>query len=339
MHARTRTLSLFVPLFVLAACDKGIPEPSPAPSISMGPKAAASGGSAPAATAPAAPVEAVKRIPAPARIVAIGDVHGDLAATRAALRMAGAIDEKDHWAGKDLMVVQTGDEIDRGDEDRDVVDLFDRLASEAKLAGGAVIALNGNHEVMNVQLDLRYVTDDSFKDFVGISGVSTTDPRLDRVAETGKARAAAFLPGGPYAKTLAKRDLIAVVGDTVFVHGGISPKHVRYGIDRINREASAWMDGSAKELPALITAEDGPVWLRLYSAAPGPEDCRLLKETLAMIPAKRMVVGHTPQRGGITSACDEQVWRIDVGMSKFYGGKPEVLEIKGTEVRPLRAGG
>ncbi|MDC3959257.1 metallophosphoesterase [Polyangium jinanense] len=304
----------------------------------MGPKAGP-GASAPTATATTPQPEPVQRIPAPARIVAIGDLHGDLAATRVALRMAGAIDEKDRWIGKDLMVVQTGDEIDRGDEDRDIVDLFERLADEAKLTGGAVIALNGNHEVMNVQVDLRYVTDDAFKDFVGISGVTTTDPRLERVPAPGKARAAAFLPGGPYAKKLAKRNLVAVVGDTVFVHGGISPKHVRYGIDRMNREASAWMDGSAKDLPAIITAEDGPVWLRRYSATTGPDDCRVLKETLAMIPAKRMVVGHTVQRGGITSACDEQVFRIDVGMSKFYGGKPEVLEIKGAEVRPLRADG
>jgi len=329
MHARIRSLSLAVLTLALAACDKSVPEPSPAVPPS---NAASKAGST--ATAPLTPVQ---RIAAPGRIVAMGDLHGDLAATREALRMAGAIDEKDHWVGKDLMVVQTGDEIDRGDADRDIIDLFERLEGEAKLAGGAVIALNGNHEVMNVQLDLRYVTDGAFKDFEGLAGIAKTDPRLERVPEQAKARAAAFLPGGPYAKKLAKRNLIAVVGDTVFLHGGIGPKHVRYGIDRMNREASAWMDGSAKDLPAIISAEDGPVWLRRYSAAPGPDECRVLKETLAMIPAKRMVVGHTVQRGGITSACDEQVWRIDVGMSKHYGGKPEVLEIKGDEVRPLRA--
>ncbi|MDI1434703.1 shewanella-like protein phosphatase [Polyangium sorediatum] len=335
MHARIPSLAVAVVALALTACDKPIPESTPAkPPAAAGPQA--SPGAAPSASAQAA-FEQPKRIAAPARIVAIGDVHGDLAATRTALRTAGAIDEKDHWIGKDLMVVQTGDEIDRGDADREIVDLFERLADEAKAAGGAVIAMNGNHEVMNVQLDLRYVTDGSFKDFEGVPGITTTDPRLARVPENEKARAAAFLPGGPYAKKLAKRGIVAVVGDTVFVHGGISPKHVRYGLDRMNREVSAWMDGTARDLPGLITAEDGPVWLRRYSAAPGPDDCRVLAETLTMLSAKRMVVGHTPQRGGITSACGEQVWRIDVGMSKHYGGKPEVLEIKGAEVRPIRA--
>ena len=33
------------------------------------------------------------------RIVAFGDVHGDLEAARGALRLAGAIDDQDHWIG------------------------------------------------------------------------------------------------------------------------------------------------------------------------------------------------------------------------------------------------
>lgn len=339
MHLRTLLLAL-VALPALVACDRRVDEPSPAKTPVTATSSACEGAAPPTATAPPAvepAIEPVQRITAPARIVAIGDLHGDLAATRTALHLAGAIDDKDHWVGKDLMVVQTGDQIDRGDEDRQIIDLFERLADEAKAAGGAVIALNGNHEVMNVQLDLRYVTDGAFSNFAGVPGASNTDPRLENVPEKAKSRAAAFLPGAPYAKKLSKRNIVAIVGDTVFLHGGIMPKHVRYGIDRMNREASAWMDGSARDLPAIITGEDGPIWLRRYSAASDPEDCRVLKETLAMVQAKRMVVGHTVQRGGISSACDDQVWRIDVGMSKFYGGKPEVLEIKGADVRPIKS--
>lgn len=38
------------------------------------------------------------------------------------------------------------------------------------------------------------------------------------------------------------------------------------------------------------------------------------------------VVGHTIQEQGINSACAEQVFRIDVGMSKGCGnGEPEVM--------------
>ena len=42
------------------------------------------------------------RYPSAPRVVAIGDVHGDLGAARRALRLAGAIDEEDKWIGGEL---------------------------------------------------------------------------------------------------------------------------------------------------------------------------------------------------------------------------------------------
>ena len=57
------------------------------------------------------------RFPAPPRLLAFGDVHGDLQATRQALRLAGAIDAHDRWVGGPLVVVQTGDQLDRGDDE------------------------------------------------------------------------------------------------------------------------------------------------------------------------------------------------------------------------------
>src|SRR5690349_1495369 len=52
--------------------------------------------------------EVKERFPAPERLVAIGDVHGDYEATRRALRLAGATDENDRWIGGELVIVQTG---------------------------------------------------------------------------------------------------------------------------------------------------------------------------------------------------------------------------------------
>ncbi len=233
------------------------------------------------------------------------------------------------------MVVQTGDQLDRGDGERAILDLLERLTGEAREKGGAVHVLDGNHEVMTVALDFRYVTEGGFKDFVAVPGADLADPRLAALPEPSRARAAAFLPGAPYAKLLARRKTILVVGDSVFAHGGVLPRHVRYGVERINREVSAWMNGESPKAPAIVTAEDGPIWTRRYSDRTTPEDCKVLDEALAALSAKRMVVGHTVQQGGITSACGDRVWRIDVGLSHHYGGKPQVLEIKGDAVKAL----
>ena len=79
--------------------------------------------------------------------------------------------------------------------------------------------------------------------------------------------------------------------------------------------------------PNLVLAEDGPVWSRHYSNETDEEDCRLLEETLELLGAERMVVGHTVQGQGIMSACQGKVWCIDVGMAARYGGSPAVLEL------------
>src|SRR5690606_1629118 len=248
--------------------------------------------------------------------------------------LGGAIDEANRWIGGDLRVVQTGDQLDRGDHEREILDLFEQLTASAASQGGAFIVLNGNHEVMNVQGDFRYVTPAGVSAFAGVRPRSAL---ARAVAPPFTERAAAFLPGGAYAQQLARRDVIAVVGDSVFVHGGVLPEHVRYGIDRINREAREWMRAGDRGAPAALASEMAPVWVRDFSLDPvEPSACERLGQVLSALKARRMVVGHTVQSRGISSACDERVWRIDVGLSRYYGEQPiQVLEIQNGAVRVL----
>jgi Calcineurin-like phosphoesterase len=273
--------------------------------------------------------------PAPERLVAIGDVHGDLDHLRRALRVVGAIDAHDHWTGGALTLVQTGDEIDRGDDDRAIVDLVEDLKNQAVAAGGQLVALLGNHEIMNASLDFRYVTPGGFAAFSPFA--AGNDAGLaDGVPLQARGRAAAFAPGGPYASILARRPLVQKVGDTVFVHGGVLPKHVAYGLDRMNDELDQWLLAKRRDPPAIVVAEDGPVWTRAYSGEDGEPDCKDLASALSRLGARRMVVGHTVQHRGANSACGGSIWRIDVGLSHYFGGPIEALEIRGDEVRVLR---
>lgn len=320
-----------------AGCD-GEASPPPAaapPAVAPGPAKPSSSASPPSPPAPGP----TTRLPAPPRLVAIGDVHGDFEATRAVLRLAGAIDDQDRWIGKDLVVVQTGDQLDRGDGERKILELLERLVGEAKQAGGALHVLNGNHELMNAAGDLRYVTAGGFVDFAEVPGVDLNDPRAAQAPPAMRGRLLAFAPGGPYARKLADRPVALVVGDTVFAHGGVLPQHVRRGLDAINTETQRWLRGEGEISPDILQGEESPLWTRRFCQDPTPADCAVADETLAALAIKRMVVGHTVHTQGIVRNCDGKVWCIDVGMASYYGGHPEALEIVGDKVAPLRPPG
>ena len=292
------------------------------------------------AVAPPSVADTSFRFPAAERIVAIGDLHGDVRAARSALALGGAIDAAGKWIGGSLVVVQTGDQLDRGDDEPEILDLFERLRREAQAAGGAVYALNGNHEVMNVRGDFRYVTADGFHDFLAGHPDEAHVRATEGISAEQRGRAEAFLPGGEMAKRLAQQLVVIQVGDTVFVHGGVLEAHVRYGLGRINREARDWMLGApSAPAPASLTNESALIWVRDYSdGIPLAGKCDEAARVLANLSAKRMVVGHTVQQQGINSVCAGKVWRIDVGLSRFYGGKPSVLEIRGEQAKALTAG-
>lgn len=315
-----------------AADNDDAPREEPGDSASPGDEAAAD--AEPGAAPGARPRTPPARVPAAKTVVAIGDVHGDIAATRKALQLAGAIDAQDNWIGGALVVVQVGDQLDRGDDEKDILLLLDALADKAHAAGGALYALNGNHETMNVSLNFNYVTPGGWADFADTPLVPD-DALLQKYPPAQRGRVSAFRPGGVYARLLGRHNTIQQVGDTVFVHGGLLPKHVSYGVGKINAELQAWMRGDS-ERPAITTGEDSPVWSRHYSQDPDAADCQLAQEALAAVGAKRMVVAHTVQPQGINAACGGLVWRVDVGLAKHYGGKPQVLRIEDDAVSVVK---
>ena len=168
-----------------------------------------------------APIDALVRHPAPARIVAFGDIHGDFGALQRVLRLAGVTDAEDRWIGGTLWVVHTGDYLDRGDGELEIMQLLSKLEKEAAVAGGRMIVLNANHEIINVDWFFRFVTERGFASFDAIEGLDLKNPKVAALPKHKRSRAAAFVPGGPMAKRLAKNPVYAIVGDTVFVHAGI----------------------------------------------------------------------------------------------------------------------
>lgn len=311
----------------------------------------------PAVSAPCEPADAKPLpllLPAVPRLIAIGDLHGDLDKAKRAFRLAGLIDANDKWVGGTTTAVQVGDLLDRGDHEVELLFWVERLAKEAAAHGGALHILNGNHEVMNVRGVFRYVTHGGLVDFQRWQLAQRISDSLKEKCDCGSdyrkalaaanmfkgdahadARWTALQPGGPVTRRfLSRYPVVLQVGSTLFVHGGVLPQHVDYGLDRINQETQSWMLGqdesNGSKMPSFLSGRSAVVWSRAYSTEAHDRcDCDTLTKALGMIPgAERMVVGHTIQGSGINAACDGQVLRIDVGMSKGCGGnEPEVLEI------------
>ena len=297
-------------------------------------------------------------VPAPARLVAIGDLHGDLLKTKRALKLAGLMDERGRWAGGKTVAVQVGDILDRGDQEIQIFYLLERLQVEAKAAGGALYVLNGNHETMNVSNNHRYATPGSsqelkrYLDWQQLAR-SWTDkctkcsppratppppsaqgsPPAPMFGSSHWVRTEVMKPGSSIVRRfMAPHPIVMQVGETVFVHGGVLPAHVAHGLERINQETREWLiKGSAYEPPMFLRGATAVVWARDYSDEEESKcDCDTLEAVLRSIPgASRQVVGHTIQgRKGINSACDGKVLRIDVGLSRGCGnGAVQVLEI------------
>jgi len=139
------------------------------------------------------------------------------------------------------------------------------------------------------------------------------------------------MPGGYYAKQLADFPTVLRLGETIYVHGGVTPHWARYGVIRINQEVSQWFAGHTDEPMSAQGMDPGNydnsvLRSRHFSEDVDENDCVMLEESLKLLNAERMIVAHSVQ-DSITARCNEKVWAVDVGMSRYYGGPLQVLEI------------
>ncbi len=198
------------------------------------------------------------------RVVAVGDVHGDLDALVSILQEAGIIDDQRRWAGGNATLVQTGDILDRGMKDRQVMDLLMELEKQASKGGGRLVVLLGNHEMMNMMGDLRYVAPEVYGSFVdGKSEQRRQKAYQDNVNLINqRARALgketsitpeferqwmgehppgfleyrkALEPKGKYGRWLRERPAIVQIADTIFLHGGIHSSLASLKVKEINQ--------------------------------------------------------------------------------------------------------
>jgi len=199
------------------------------------------------------------------RVVAIGDVHGAYPQLVEVLQEAGLISADRVWTGGSAHLVMLGDIVDRGPQSREALTLVMRLQAEARRAGGQVHLVLGNHEVMNLVGDLRYASAEDFaayaagedpearkralKRCIQSTLVGNRDPRKVREAFEQRYPAGyfghrqAFSPDGLYGRWLLAQQILVVVNDVAFVHGGLAPVLLELEPDQVNTVAMGQLRG------------------------------------------------------------------------------------------------
>lgn len=295
-----------------------------------------------------------------ARVVAVGDVHGDYGAFVSVLRDAGVIDQKSRWSGGKTHLVQTGDVVDRGPDSRKVIELIQALEKQALKAGGRVHSLIGNHEVMNMYGDLRYVIPAEFAAF------KTSESEQVREAfweQETKAMATPpskemkqkwqaehplgwfehrlqFGSDGPYGKWIRAKNMVVKINDSIFLHGGIGPKFAGRSVTDLNEAIRADLNNLAtiKLDGAFSTDPDGPLWYRGLAQDNGPEILPFVTSLTEALGVKRIVIGHTPTPGAVLQRLGGRVVMIDVGLSAYYGSNRACLIIEGDKLFAMHRG-
>jgi len=210
------------------------------------------------------------------RVVAISDIHGAYGPMVEALQRAQVIDDELGWVARDAHLVIVGDFLDRGPDSRNVMDVLMQLEAEAAAAGGKVHVLAGNHEVMNLVGDLRYV---SSAEYAAFADEELPEDRERWFAAYSQRRASggespealraifdqryppgffahrrAFSSNGKYGKWLLSKPVVVVVNQTAFVHGGLSPMVGQIGLDGVNGRLHGEMVEYVRQLEFLYEA-------------------------------------------------------------------------------------
>lgn len=242
----------------------------------------------------------------------------------------GATDEEEaapqlNWIAKRTLMVQLGDMVDRGPDDKAVMDTMMRMQAQAPLHDSRAVAILGNHEIFQIQRLYHYAHKSAADAFGGPS------QRTDAMAADGK-----------YGKWLRALPVVVEAWDTVFVHAGLTRNVAKLGVQEINRLATRDIDINHRKDQPFIFEEDGPVWTRLMVSRASQGQCGIVDECLSALshanPAehrrRRIVVGHTPMRAGPNLMCDDRLLAADVGLSRWMYSGTSIVEMTRNETYP-----
>jgi hypothetical protein len=236
----------------------------------------------------------------PAKLFVLSDIEGEYDYFKQLLVAAGVIDTNFNWTfGKGHLVI-CGDVFDRGSKVTECLWFIYHLEEKAKEANGYVHFVLGNHELMNITGDLRYLNSKYLQMALQLSVPYTNF--YSNETELGR--------------WLRTKNIIEKIGDKLFLHAGVSQYMNQLGesVAAINNLARPHYDQANDSLltpvAQLLLLDEGPLWYRGYYQAPVATKSQV-DSTLELFGVKKIITGHTV------------VSRI----TAFYGGKIINLDV------------
>ncbi len=311
-------------------------------------------------------------IPTKKHVFAIGDIHGDYKLTLEILiNVIKVIDKDLNWIKKDCLVIQVGDQVDgcrpngkRCDEphistteygnselaeDIKVLELFSALSIKALHHNSQIVSLFGNHELMNTQGNMNYV---SYSDVMKFA--TDSEQNYEEALNNRKEQ---FEPGNKYAKLLAcSRTPVAIVGNFMFVHAGIVKPFLDkldinntddlYKISYLIRQWLLKLIDKDNIIDIINSAPYSLFWTRIMDTIPlntsidSPICDENLRKVMDIFNLSGLIVGHCPQsfsnnRSGINSTCSNKLFRIDVGASFAFDDAAESVSSQSSSPGPI----
>lgn len=221
------------------------------------------------------------------KLLIIGDVHGQYDTLRIFLQNNKVIDDELHWTFGDGTVVFIGDIFDRGEKVTEALWLIYRLEKEAVKSGGSVQLLLGNHELLVLNEDERFISEKYYYLFRNL-----------------KMNYSRFFNNKTlFGRWLRSKNSFLKIDSLLFVHGGIHPHFLHYNLslDSANYLVSKYL--SSKHKSSLlhnhalhfILSNNGPFWYRgmvdQWGDYPITDD--QINDILTAYEVRHIIVGHT----------------------------------------------
>jgi hypothetical protein len=222
--------------------------------------------------------------------------------------------------------VLIGDFFDRGKQVTEVLWLIYDLEEKAKANGGYVHFILGNHEIMNLSGDLRFVP----RKYIDNSGL------------LNKKYVSLYDENSELGRWLRTKNIVEKIGDNLFAHGGISGEinKLNLSIPDINKLSRPYYADSTfnytdKKLDTIFS-DLGPFWYRGYYNTQNKVTTQQIDSTLSKFSVKHIITGHSIVADTVSVWHNGKVLNTDTHHAE---GKSEALLIDNNKYYRVNAEG